>query len=51
MNFVSKIIGEVTYMWKGQTCQQDLKEGMSDRDLIEKYGKYIVSKVKESLAT
>jgi hypothetical protein len=50
MNFVNKIIGDLIYMWKGQNCEKDLEDGMSDRDLIKKYGEYTAMKVKESLS-
>jgi hypothetical protein len=49
MNFVTKIIGELSYIFKGQNCQKDLEDGMSDRDLIKKYGEYTMLKVKDSL--
>jgi hypothetical protein len=49
MSLVNKIIGEINYTFKGQNCQKDIEAGMSDRDLIKKYGDYVVSKVKESL--
>lgn len=49
MSFVNRIIGELSYMFKGQNCMMDLQNGMSDRDLIRKYGEYTVLKVKDSL--
>jgi hypothetical protein len=49
MNFLDKIKGEISYTLKGQDCQKDLQDGMSERDLIKKYGEYKVLKVKESL--
>jgi hypothetical protein len=49
MSFVNKIIGELSYMFKGQDCQTDLQNGMSDRDLVKKYGEYTLLKVKGSL--
>jgi hypothetical protein len=49
MSFVSKFMGNLTYVWKGESCRKDLEDGVPDRDLIEKYGEYTVSKVKESL--
>ncbi len=48
MSLVNKIIGEINYTFKGQNCQKDMEAGMSDRDLIKKYGEYTVMKVKES---
>jgi hypothetical protein len=49
MSFVSKIMGNLNYVWKGESCRKDIQDGMPDRTLIEKYGEYTVSKVKESL--
>ena len=49
MNFLDKIKGEISYTLKGQDCQKDLQDGMSDREIIKKYGEYTLSKVKESL--
>lgn len=49
MSFVNKIKGELSYMFKGQNCLMDLQNGMSERDLVKKYGEYTLLKVKQSL--
>ncbi len=49
MNFISKVTESFSYVWRGEDCRRDLKSGMSDRELLKKYGEYTVSKVKKSL--
>lgn len=49
MSFLGKITGSVSFALKGEDCRKDLQNGMSDRDLIIKYGEYTVSKVKKAL--
>lgn len=49
MSFLSKLAGSISYVWKGEACRKDLQDGMSDRDLITKYGEYTVLKVKDGL--
>jgi hypothetical protein len=49
MSLISKITGNLNYLFKGEDCRKDLQDGMSDRDLIMKYGEYTVSKVQKSL--
>jgi hypothetical protein len=49
MGFLSKVTGTINYVWKGENCRRDLQGGMSDRDLLRKYGEYTLSKVKKTL--
>jgi hypothetical protein len=47
MSFISKITGTINFAFKGEECRKDLRAGMSDHDLVKKYGEYTVSKVKK----
>ena len=47
MSFLGKVTGSISYALKGEECRKDLKQGMSDQDLVKKYGEYTVSKVKK----
>jgi hypothetical protein len=49
MSFLSKVTGTINYVWKGESCRRDLQGGMTERDLVTKYGEYTLDKVKKSL--